>query len=119
MGGYGDEVHAVGSGIRNDLMHRLALFIDPIHLHALRPQLAGGLFQILANGEFGTRRGGRRTFAPDQTSQSFSVAILDNALKEAEETVVLTLSNLANAILGTPSPATLILNTSVTNGSGM
>lgn len=63
---------------------------------------------------------GRLTFAPDQTSQAFSVAILENALKEADETVVLTLSNPANGILGTPSQATLtILNTSMTNGSGM
>jgi len=49
------------------------------------------------------------TFAPDVTSQTFTVPILDDALEEGSETIVLTLSNPTNAIIGTPGVATLTI----------
>lgn len=53
---------------------------------------------------------GTLTFAPGQTSQSFEVAVLDDALDEAEETAVITLSNPVAADLGTPASATLTIS---------
>lgn len=47
----------------------------------------------LAKGDF-------LTFAPGQTSQTFTISILDDAVEEAHETVLLTLSEPTNARLG-------------------
>ncbi|MCB0154166.1 MAG: hypothetical protein KDF65_05160, partial [Anaerolineae bacterium] len=52
---------------------------------------------------------GTLTFSPGQTSQSFSVPIVNDALNEFDETVNLTLSNPLNASLGSPNPATLFI----------
>ena len=49
------------------------------------------------------------TFAPGQTSQSFTVPIIDNNIVEPNETVILTLNNPVNAVLGTPNQATLTI----------
>ena len=49
------------------------------------------------------------TFAPGQTSRTFTVPIINDILKEQNETVNLTLSNAINAILGLPNPATLTI----------
>jgi len=56
-----------------------------------------------------TANSGTLTFAPGQTAQSFSVAILDDALFEGSETVNLALSNSANATIGTPGTAVLTI----------
>jgi hypothetical protein len=52
---------------------------------------------------------GRLTFAPGQTSVSFTIPILDDSLNEADETVNVTLNNPSNATLGLPANATLTL----------
>jgi hypothetical protein len=54
-----------------------------------------------------TAASGTLTFAPGQTSQTFSVPILEDVLNEGIEAVNLTLSVPSNAILGTPASASL------------
>ncbi|MEZ4513082.1 MAG: Calx-beta domain-containing protein [Chloroflexota bacterium] len=56
-----------------------------------------------------TAASGTLTFAPGQTTATFGVALLDDALDEAAETVILTLSNPTNGTLGDPNPATLTI----------
>lgn len=53
--------------------------------------------------------GGTLTFAPGVTVRTFNVPILDDALVEPNETLTLALSNPINALLTTPSLATLTL----------
>jgi len=50
---------------------------------------------------------GTLTFPPSQTSKTFTVPIINDALKEPSESAVLALSNPANASLGAASSATL------------
>jgi hypothetical protein len=52
---------------------------------------------------------GTLTFTPGVTSQTFNVPIINDTLKEPNETVNLTLSNAVNATLGLPNPATLTI----------
>jgi CSLREA domain-containing protein len=52
---------------------------------------------------------GTLTFTPGVTSQTFTVAIIDDALDEDDETVILTLSDAHSAILDGTNPATLII----------
>jgi CSLREA domain-containing protein len=52
---------------------------------------------------------GRLTFNPGVTSQTFTVPILDDALEEGDEWVVLTLSNPTNATIGDPNPGALVI----------
>src|SRR5207244_1861841 len=52
---------------------------------------------------------GTLTFAPGETSKSFSVPIVSGGLVEETETVNLTLSNATNATLGSPSTAVLTI----------
>ena len=56
-----------------------------------------------------TAASGTLTFAPGETNKTFAVTALDDALVEADETVILTLSNAVNAALGIPNPATLTI----------
>jgi YD repeat-containing protein len=56
-----------------------------------------------------TARSGTITFAPGDTSESVSIVVLNDTLDENNETVTLTLSSPANATLGTPNPATLVI----------
>jgi uncharacterized repeat protein (TIGR01451 family) len=56
-----------------------------------------------------TATSGTLTFVPGQTSQTFSVAILEDVLDESNETINLILNNVVNAVLGTPSSATLTI----------
>ncbi len=56
-----------------------------------------------------TATSGTLTFNPGQQTKTFSVAVADDTLNEADETVNLTLSNATNATLGTPNPATLTI----------
>jgi hypothetical protein len=50
---------------------------------------------------------GRLVFAPGQTSQTVSVPILDDVADELTETVLVSLSRATNAVLGSPSTATI------------
>ncbi|MCX6048179.1 MAG: hypothetical protein NT075_24020 [Chloroflexi bacterium] len=52
---------------------------------------------------------GTLTFNPGQTSKTFDLSILDDALDENDETVNLTLSAPNNATLGSPAAATLTI----------
>jgi hypothetical protein len=56
-----------------------------------------------------TAASGTLTFAPGETSQSFSVAVLEDGDDEPNETVILALNDPVNATLGTPSEATLTI----------
>jgi hypothetical protein len=49
------------------------------------------------------------TFAPGETSKTFTVPIIDDDGAELDETVILTLSGPSNAALGTPASATLTI----------
>jgi hypothetical protein len=49
------------------------------------------------------------TFTPGLTTQTFTVAIINDTLDEANETVNLTLSTPTSATLGVPNPATLTI----------
>ena len=53
---------------------------------------------------------GTLTFAPNQTSQTVTVAIVNDTLIEADETVALTLSTPTNASLGTSARTILTIN---------
>ncbi|MBN1674323.1 MAG: lamin tail domain-containing protein [Kiritimatiellae bacterium] len=57
-----------------------------------------------------TLAGGTLTFAPGETGKSITLAITDDELEEQDETVVVTLSGPANAVLGTPASHTYTLN---------
>ncbi len=59
-----------------------------------------------------TAGSGTLSFAPGETAKTFSVVIIDDSLREASETIRLTLSNPVNAGLGTPVTATLTINAS-------
>jgi len=56
-----------------------------------------------------TAANGTLTFSPGNTSKTFSVSILEDALVEGNETVNLSLTNPSNATLGTPSTAVLTI----------
>ena len=53
---------------------------------------------------------GTLTFDPGQMSKTFEVTLLDDALDEADETAVVTLSNPVAADLGTPASAALTIS---------
>ncbi len=53
--------------------------------------------------------GGALTFPPGQTVMTFTIAIIDDAIDEHDETVILRLSNPVRAELGDPNPMTLTI----------
>ena len=57
---------------------------------------------VVASGTF--------TFAPGETSKTFSVLIVDDSFIEASETLNVTLSNPAGAVLAAPSSATVTIS---------
>ena len=77
--------------------------------------------------DYTTINGGTLTFAVGTTSQTFNVSVTGDTTDEADETVVVTLSNAANATIGTatgtgtitdndPEPSLSINSPSVTEG---
>jgi hypothetical protein len=62
----------------------------------------------IAPGDYITATG-TLTFAPGATSAAFTVAIVDDALIEANEILTVTLSAPNNATLGAPNPVTLTI----------
>ena len=52
---------------------------------------------------------GTLTFDPGQTSKTFNVTITNDTLDEVDETVKLSLSDLVNVTLASPSSATLTI----------
>ena len=61
---------------------------------------------------------GTLVFGPGETSKTFSVFVSDDRFNEAPETVNITLSNPVGMTLGTPSTATLTINSNdATSGS--
>ena len=60
-------------------------------------------------GDDYTATSGTLTFAPGQTNQTFSVAVIDDEFYELDETVTLRLSNPVNADLGTLNSSTLTI----------
>lgn len=62
----------------------------------------------IAPGDY-TATNGTLTFAPNQTVNTFSIPIIDDALDEPDETIILTLSAPSNGVLGSPNPATLTI----------
>jgi hypothetical protein len=61
-------------------------------------------------GEDYTAASGTLTFASGETSQTFTVAILDDFFVETDETVLLNLANPSNATLGLSSADLIIVN---------
>ena len=61
------------------------------------------------SGKDYTASTGTLTFAPGETNKTFNVTIKNDTTDEPEQTVVLTLSNPTNALLGTPAVATLTI----------
>jgi hypothetical protein len=61
-----------------------------------------------AGSDYGATSG-TLTFAPGQTSVSFTIPVIDDSLNEADETVNIALSNPSNATLGSPANATLTI----------
>ncbi|HEX6288526.1 MAG TPA: Calx-beta domain-containing protein, partial [Herpetosiphonaceae bacterium] len=57
-----------------------------------------------------TTSSGTVTFAPGETSKTISIPLLEDGLLEANETFTVSLSNPANAGLGTPATATVTIN---------
>ncbi|HSR29905.1 MAG TPA: Calx-beta domain-containing protein [Anaerolineae bacterium] len=55
------------------------------------------------------RTSGTLTFTPGVASQTFDVAIMDNALPQPDRTVILALAAPGHATLGSPNPATLTI----------
>lgn len=53
---------------------------------------------------------GTLIFAPGETSKTITVALLDDVQGEGSETITLTLTSPTNAVLGTPSTATVTIN---------
>jgi hypothetical protein len=64
---------------------------------------------VVASGTF--------TFAPGETSKTFSVLIVDDGIVENPENFNVTLSNPNGAVLGTPSTATITITDNDTAGS--
>ena len=65
-----------------------------------------------------TNTGGTLTFVPGVTSQSFSVAIIDDGYAEGNETFTVSLSNPSGATVGTQSTATVtITDNEAVNGA--
>jgi hypothetical protein len=62
-----------------------------------------------AAGSDYTPASGALIFQPGQTSQRFSVAVMENVLGDTDKTVNLTLSNPANATLGAQNTAVLLI----------
>ncbi len=56
-----------------------------------------------------TAASGTLTFNPGETSKTFSVPISEDTRDEADESVMLTLSSPSNAVLGTPSTASITI----------
>ena len=83
----------------------------------INPPLSDGTATVsLSTGDGGavapgdyTSVSGNLTFTAGQTSQSFNVPIVNDALDEADETLTLTLFNVNNAVLSAPNPATLTI----------
>jgi uncharacterized repeat protein (TIGR01451 family) len=61
------------------------------------------------NGEDYTAVTGTLTFAPGSTDSTFNVTILEDTTDEADETVIMTLTNAISGTVGTPNPATLTI----------
>jgi CSLREA domain-containing protein len=62
----------------------------------------------IAGGDY-TPASGTLTFVPGVTSRTFTVPVTDDGVDEADETVILTLSDAINATIGGTNPATLII----------
>ncbi|MEZ4713575.1 MAG: Calx-beta domain-containing protein [Caldilineaceae bacterium] len=82
----------------------VTLTVPSVNIVAVDFAASGGLATAGSDYE---ATSGTLTFAPGETRQSFAVSILDDALEEDNETVVLTLSNPQNGALGTPAAADL------------
>ena len=52
---------------------------------------------------------GTLTFAPGETMQTFTVPVIDDTIIEANETVILTLSNPTSAVIGQSNPTSLLI----------
>jgi hypothetical protein len=61
------------------------------------------------DGEDYTAVTGTLTFAPGSTDSTFDVTILEDTTDEADETVIMTLTNAISGTVGTPNPATLTI----------
>ena len=56
-----------------------------------------------------TATSGTLTFAPGETSKTFTIPITNDTVVDSNETVKLSLTSPTNAVLGTPASATLTI----------
>lgn len=87
------------SGLRGHMMHLIS------GIRSLSRMIAVVLLMTWTMGTGAVS--GTLTFPPGQTSKTFTVPIINDALKEPSESAVLALSNPVNASLGAASSATL------------
>jgi len=85
---------------------KLAVTLNAPSIHTVTVQYATSDGTAAAGLDY-TAASGTLTFAPGQTSQEISVPILEDAVDEAAESIVVTLSGPVNASLGANAAASL------------
>ncbi|NVK52153.1 MAG: cadherin-like domain-containing protein, partial [Flavobacteriaceae bacterium] len=95
------ENNTGGLGINAELSEQVP-FTVTVDYTVTGTATGGGVDHTLANGTL--------TFNPTETTSFFTITTIDDAILEANETIVITLSNPTNAVLGTNTVHTHTIN---------